>query len=322
MATNLELRAPDPDDLRGLVLAWLSTRRSVHTRRAYARDLSAWLEFCAGRGVPVLTAEEHHAAMWARSMEAQGLAPSTVARKLSALSGWYTWLVRHGHAVVNPVTDLPRPVVDPDYSSTASLSKGQAVAFLDAADHARGPQRLRTAAIVAALIFTGCRVSELTGADVEDLGTDRGHRVLHVVRKGGARQALAVPAPAAARVDAYLAARGDTTCLPAVPSQEGSPRRHVLFATDSGRRMFPADVTRLLRSLGTAAGLPADLVTHLGPHALRHSYATLALNAGVSLRDLQDALGHKDPRTTRRYDRSRGLLDRSPGYDLAKYLAA
>ncbi len=47
-----------------------------------------------------------------------------------------------------------------------------------------------------------------------------------------------------------------------------------------------------------------------------------SFDAGVSLRDLQDALGHKDPRTTRRYDRSRGLLDRSPGYDLAKYLAA
>ena len=53
---------------------------------------------------------------------------------------------------------------------------------------------------------------------------------------------------------------------------------------------------------------------------MRHSYATLYLDAGGSLRDLQDAMGHVDPRTTRRYDRSRGSLDRSPGYTLAGYL--
>jgi len=45
------------------------------------------------------------------------------------------------------------------------------------------------------------------------------------------------------------------------------------------------------------------------------------LDAGVSLRDLQDAMGHAEPRTTRRYDRSRGRLDRSPGYTLTAYLA-
>lgn len=321
MDTRLAVTAPNPDDLRELLLRWLATRRSVHTRRAYGRDLTAWLDYCADHGVPVLAAAEHHAGMWARSMEAEGLAALTIARKLSALSGWYTWLARNHHAAMNPVADLPRPEVDRDSSSTPSLTRDQAVALLTAADHARGPQRLRAAAIVATLVFTGARVSELTGADAEDLGTDRGHAVLGVTRKGGKRQALVLPAPAAARVTTYLDSRPDVEHLPALPGQVSSGR-HVLFATSAGRRMLTTDVWRLLHSAGTAAGLPADLVSHLGPHSLRHTAITLALDAGASLRDVQDLAGHRDPRSTRRYDRSRGLLDRSPSYDLARYLAA
>ncbi len=85
--------------------------------------------------------------------------------------------------------------------------------------------------------------------------------------------------------------------------------------------MFPADVWLLIRRLGAKAGLPDDLVRRLGPHAMRHSFATLYLDSGGGLRDLQDAMGHADPRTTRRYDRARDSLDRSPGYKLAGYLA-
>ena len=56
------------------------------------------------------------------------------------------------------------------------------------------------------------------------------------------------------------------------------------------------------------------------PHSLRHSLATEALTLGAPLQDVQDALGHADPRTTRRYDRSRNSLDRSPNYLLAAVL--
>jgi integrase len=82
--------------------------------------------------------------------------------------------------------------------------------------------------------------------------------------------------------------------------------------------MFRAEVSKILRRLAKAAGLPEDLV--LSPHSTRHTYATLALDAGVELRDLQDAMGHADPRTTRRYDRNRNNLNRSPGNVLAGYL--
>jgi len=101
--------------------------------------------------------------------------------------------------------------------------------------------------------------------------------------------------------------------LPAVPgSTPAATRRRVLFATGAGARMYRAEVRTLLRRLGRAAGLPDELAGSLSPHSMRHAFATLNLDAGASLRDLQDAMGHASPRTTRRYDRSRGNLDRSP----------
>jgi integrase/recombinase XerD len=322
------------DPTTRLVLAWLAGKRSEHTRRAYGRDLGilpavrpsrapSWLAWCASAGIdPVTEAAEDHVTLYARALDAAGLSPASAARKLSAVAGWYGWLARRGHIPASPAADVDRPVVDPDISTTPGLTRDQAASMLTAADRARGRQQARTAAIVAVLLFTGARVSEICGADVEDIGTDRGHRVLWVTRKGGKRQALALPPPAADRVDSYLTGRSDLAAVPALPGRTGAPRpRRVLFATENKARLLPADVWRLVRRVGKAAGLPAELIGSLGPHAMRHSFATLYLDSGGSLRDLQDAMGHADPRTTRRYDRARFTLDRSPGYALAAYLA-
>jgi integrase/recombinase XerD len=324
MTAELELPAPDVGEDRAdqLVAAWLATKRSPHTRQAYLRDLAQWASWLAGHGVTLLDADETAAAMWARHLESAGTKNTTAARKLTAVSSFYTWCARRGRLPANPVAGLDRPAVDYDTSATPGLTRDQAVALLGAADADTGPQAARTAALVATLLFTGARVSELTGADIEDLGTDRGHRVLRVRRKGGKIQALALPAPAATRIETYLASRDDVTALPAIPGPAAAARRRVLFATGTGARMYRAEIRTLLHRLGRAAGLPNELAASLSPHSLRHAFATLNLDAGASLRDLQDALGHASPRTTRRYDRSRGNLDRSPGYLLAGYISS
>ena len=117
--------------------------------------------------------------------------------------------------------------------------------------------------------------------------------MLWVTRGKGRRQGLPLPGPATARIDAYLAGRPGPQDVPA------------LFATGTGRRLFPADVRRTVRRLATRAGLPADLASHLGPRTLQHTFATLYLQAGGSPSDLHGAMGHTDPRTTRRYDQAR-----------------
>ena len=90
-----------------------------------------------------------------------------------------------------------------------------------------------------------------------------------------------------------------------------------LLVTESGRRLDCGAVQRLLTRLGKAANIKARRIS---PHSLRHAFATLARDAGARLEDIQDALGHADPRTTRRYDRGGQRLDRPPGYTLAAYL--
>ena len=74
-----------------------------------------------------------------------------------------------------------------------------------------------------------------------------------------------------------------------------------------------------MRRLARAAGI--ESWEQLSPHSLRHSAITFALGAGTTLRDVQDYAGHKDPRTTRRYDHARDSLDRTAAYAVAAYLA-
>ena len=299
--------AADADPVTLLVLGWLAGLRAENTRTAYARDIGitpqrrpsrapSWLTWCQEQGLhPVTGVTGLHVARYARQLDAAGLSSASTARKLAAVSGWYAWLARRGHISASPAAGITRPRPGPHTPPAPALTRDQALALVHAADTVPGHQRSRTAALVAALLFTGARVSEVIGADIGDLGTDQGHRVLWVTRANGQRQGLMLPGPAASRIDAYLAGRADLTNVP------------VLFATRTGGRLFAADIWRVMRRLATRADLPADLASRLGPRVIRHSFAALYLDTGGSLRDLQSAMGHADPRTTRRYDRARHI---------------
>jgi integrase/recombinase XerD len=249
-------------------------------------------------------------ARYARELDSAGLSPASAARKLAAVCSWYTWLARRGHIAASPAAGIARPRPVASRPATPGLTRDQALALVRAADRAPGPQRARTAALLAVLLFTGARVSEVLEADIGDLGMDQGQRVLTVTRHDGQRHPLPLPVPAARRLDAYLAERAQR--------QSASP----LFATTSGGRLFAADVWRTVRRVARRAGLPTELTDHLGPDAMRHTFAMLYLDAGGSLRDLQAAMGHADPRSTRRYDQARQARGHGPGYLVAAYLGA
>jgi integrase/recombinase XerD len=156
-------------------------------------------------------------------------------------------------------------------------------------------------ALISLLALNGLRVSEATDANIENLGVERGHRTLVVIRKGG--KVVTIPlAPRTARaIDLAVGERVDGP----------------IFLGPDRQRLDRHGAARIVRRLARRA----EITKPVGPHTLRHAFITAALDAGVPLRDVQEAASHADPRTTMRYDRARGSLDRHATYIVAAYLA-
>lgn len=266
------------------------------TRQAYARDLRAWAAFLASLNVNVLAAHRVHVDAFVRQAEDDGAAPATIARRLSSLSGFYAYLLDEGLITRSPLARVRRPRVS-DESPRLGVDRPGMRALLDTAQ-ASGA---RDHALACLLALNGLRITEALRADVADLGHERGHRTLALRRKGSKRQTIALAPRTAAAIDALLDGRNSGP----------------LFATRSGRRMDRHAALKVIRRLARSAGIEHTV----SPHSLRHGFVTLALDAGVPLRDVQDAAGHADPRTTRRYDRGRHSLDRAATYAVATYIA-
>ncbi len=159
----------------------------------------------------------------------------------------------------------------------------------------------RDHALVSLLALNGLRVSEAIGADIAALGLERGHRTLTVVRKGGKTVTLPLAPRVARAIDLAVGERS-----------EGP-----IFIEADGRRVDRHAAGRIVRRIARRAGISK----RAGPHTLRHAFITAALDAGVPLRDVQEAASHADPRTTMRYDRGRQSLDRHATYIVATFIA-
>jgi len=174
-----------------------------------------------------------------------------------------------------------------DYESHAiGLDRNEIGAMLVAAGRAGA----RDHALISLLALNGLRVSEAIGARIEDLALERGHRTLTVLRKGGKTVTMPLAPRTARAIDLVVGERF-----------EGA----ILYGNDGGVLDRHA-AARIVRRIGKAAGINK----HIGPHTLRHGFITAALDAGVPLRDVQEAASHAGPRTTMRYDRASVSLDR------------
>src|SRR5260221_4466728 len=133
------------------------------------------------------------------------------------------------------------------------------------------------------------------------LGVAAGHRTLVIARKAGKVVTIPLAPRTAGAIDLAIGERGDGP----------------VFLAGDGRRLDRHGAGRIVRKVARRAGI-GKAVT---PHTLRHAFITAALDAGVPLRDVQEAAAHADPRTTIRYDRARGSLDRHATYIVAAYVA-
>ena len=279
---------------------WLAKQKSKQTRRAYKLDVRHFMRTLGITTTDELRQVDHRAVIaWERiQREQEGAKASTIRRRLAALSSLFKHLVKHGGARRNPVVDVDRPAINRDEGSTAAFSKAEARKLLDAPP-AGTVAGLRDRAILSVGLQAGFRRAEIAGLNVGDLHQNRGFDALRVKRKGGRRDALAINPQTAQRIRAYLEIAGHGNQLDAPlfrPLRSGGNRKK---AFDPAGRMDPDAIDRMVRKYAAKIGLGRGY----SAHSMRATFITTALENGAQLEDVQKAAGHRDPSTTKLYDR-------------------
>jgi len=281
----------DPEDVDDLVEGWLLSQRMPSTAVPYRSAIEAFLRWCNDRDLPPLAATRRDIDRYRqhlarpRGATRRPLAAATQHRHLSTIASFYRYVILEGEVGLehNPVENVRRPQVS-NVSQREGLLLDEARALL-AASLEEGP---RTAALVHLLLSTALRVSEACGATTKDLGwTDGGVRTVRVVRKGGKQATIRIQPQFWAVIDAYLQERPQGPTGPLLMTERGQMDRNT--ARD------------------IVAKLARRVVPHkrISPHSLRHTAATIMLDAGVAMQEVQAVLGHSTPAMTQRYDLAR-----------------
>lgn len=266
---------------------WIVSHTSKETRATYRHGIGHYLAWVDSQSLDVFTLRRPDIDRYrAHLVETERLSNSTVAKRLSTVASFYDYVIEDSPLPPiehSPLTRVKRPKVSRG-SRRSGLDVDEAMAVL-AASRRAGP---RQAAVVHLLLTTGIRVSEACTATTDGLTVADGERHLVIVRKGGVSSSVRLSSDCCAALDHYLSWRPQGPTGPLLASQRGAMSRQLAF-------QIVRDVAREVVGAGR----------RIGPHALRRTTATLLLNAGVPLQEVQAMLGHSDPRTTQIYDRDR-----------------
>lgn len=261
-------------------------RLSPATVRAYSADLRDLLAVIGDRELADVDLEHLREWLWVATR--RGDARSTLARRTAAVRGLFAWARQTERIGADPSLRLVAPRRGRPLPKVAT-APAMAAVLRDAEVRADGGDALalRDAALVELLYASALRVSELCGADVDDIDRDR--RTVRVVGKGRKERVVPYGSPAAHALDAYLA-RG----RPALAARgSGTP---ALFVGARGARLGARSAYDVVaRVVAPAVG------QSVGPHTLRHSAATHLLDGGADLRTVQEMLGHASLGTTQIY---------------------
>ena len=264
-----------------------------NTLDAYRRDLVNFANFCADMGRTYVEAGPDDIRAYFTSLQAEGLAASTTARRLSALRQLFLFLFAEGVRTDNPTSliDAPRTV----RALPKTLSEAQVTKLLDYTAQQAGVAKPKSGAVrfhcLLELIYaTGLRVSELVSLK---LGVVQGDDRFLTIRGKGGRERL-VPLGQSARhaLDAYLEVR-------LAQNKAGTKPSPWLFPSSAAQgHLTRQRFAQELKVIAAKAGLDS---TKISPHVLRHAFASHLLAHGADLRSVQQMLGHADISTTQIY---------------------
>ncbi len=288
------------------VNAWLTdlgaAKPSPNTLDAYRRDLAGVadrLRQLDGLDEVHIDELDRAALRGAFASWASDHAASSVRRAHSAWSGFFDFLVAEGLVEGSPMAAIPKPKTPT--SLPRSIRARDAVAKIlatagEADPRARAPWPARDLAVVATFCVTGIREAEAVGLDIGSLSGEMGARRLEVIGKGGKARPVPIDPILDEVIGRYLEERsfrfdGEDLDHPKTP----------LFVDVAGRRLSVDQVRYLVERIYIRAGIRAHVPAGALVHALRHTFATAALEAGADVVELQELLGHASLETTRRY---------------------
>jgi len=260
---------------------------SQNTLANYGRDLDYFADFLAGRGVAPDAAVAEDLRAFLAAQDRAGMAPSTVARRLSVLRQYHRFLFREGLRSLDPATAIDGP--RKGRSLPKILSEAEVEGLLAEVHRHKGPDGLRLAALVELLYATGLRATELVSLPLAAVA--REPRVLVVRGKGGRERMVPLNDAAREALRDYLAIR--SRFLPG-----GRPSKWLFPSRGASGHLTRHRLGQLLKQLAIEAGLRVDKVS---PHVLRHAFASHLLDHGADLRSVQQMLGHADISTTQIY---------------------
>ncbi len=258
------------------------TSSAANTVAAYRSDLVGFIQWADSVGV-ASPAEVDRLVLrrYVAWLTTEGRAKRSVARKVSSLRRYFTYLRRAGALELDPSVALRAPAGDSrlprvlDHADVSTLLDGPT------AEDEPHWRRLRDDAVLEILYGSGVRVGELCGLDLDALDLVSG--AASVWGKGSKQRRVPLSQPAVAALRAWIVIRRDVVAETVGPA---------LFGNERGARLTPRDVRRIVDRRSPRP-------TH--PHALRHSFATHLLDGGADLRAVQELLGHADVATTQRY---------------------
>ncbi len=285
-------------DLSRDFVMFLKLNRNVspNTIRAYDTDVTQFLEFAATRDglkpsqLKPEVMDADHVRDFLGELHKRGLSRASAARRLAALRTFSKYLVREG-ILKDDATQL---VGTPkrEQSLPAHLGHAEIDALMAAPDLATVAGR-RDRAILELFYASGLRLSELAGANLEDLNLSG--RMIRVLGKGRKERLIPFNAQTAAAIKAMLSDHEGFAVGAGKTRKRGE--KSPLFLNLRGKRLTGRSIDRVVRQhVKTAA-----INTGISPHALRHTFATHLLQAGADLRSIQELLGHAQLTTTQRY---------------------